>query len=97
VFSAGGIERAVLSPHFAAVRSRWVESIPTCSTCALRNICGAPCPGEVYAEKGSILNKSPYCAFYEAIIRHAFQLIGRGELNNLVRTEGYDFRYNIFE
>ena len=97
VFSPRGVERAVRSPQLAAVRSRWAESIPTCSSCALRNICGAPCPGEVFAEKGGIMNKSPYCSFYEAIIRHAFQLIGRGELPNLVRTDGYSFRYNIFE
>ncbi|NLK25838.1 MAG: peptide-modifying radical SAM enzyme CbpB [Euryarchaeota archaeon] len=97
VFSPGGVERAVASPPLAAVRARWAEKIPVCSSCALRNICGAPCPGEVFAEKGSVMNKSPYCNFYEAIIRHAFQLIGRGELPNLVRTDGYDFRYNIFE
>ncbi len=96
VFQAGGVERAVRSPALSLVRSRWAENIPTCGTCALRNICGAPCPGEVYSENGTIFGKSPYCEFYEAVIRHAFQLIGRGELPNLVRTEGYEFRYNIF-
>lgn len=97
VFTPGGVERAVRSPQLATVRNRWAESIPVCSSCALRNICGAPCPGEVFAEKGSIMNKSPYCNFYEAVIRHAFQLIGRGELPNLVRVDGYDFRYNVFQ
>ncbi|MBI0584671.1 MAG: peptide-modifying radical SAM enzyme CbpB [Methanomassiliicoccus sp.] len=97
VFRPGGVERAVKSPALVEVRSRYAEKIPVCGQCALRNICGAPCPGEVYSETGSIMGKSPYCEFYEAIIRQAFQLIGRGELPNMVRTEGYDFRFNIFQ
>jgi uncharacterized protein len=50
----------------------------------------------VYSEKGSIMEKSPYCEFYEAIVRYAFQLIGQGELPNLVRPDGYEYRYNLF-
>lgn len=96
VFEKGGVERAVRSPQLTAVRSRWAEDIPVCSDCAIRNICGAPCPGEVYSEKGTIMEKSPYCEFYEAIIRHAFQLIGQGELPNIVRTDGYEYRFNLF-
>ena len=96
VFEKGGAEKAVRSPQLTAVRSRWAEDIPVCSSCAIRNICGAPCPGEVYSEKGTIMEKSPYCEFYEAIIRHAFQLIGRGELSNLVRTDGYEYRFHLF-
>lgn len=96
VFEQGGVERAVKSPQLSLVRSRWAESIPVCSTCAIRNICGAPCPGEVYSEKGAIMEKSPYCEFYEAMVRYAFQLIGTGELPNLVRTDGYEYGYNIF-
>jgi uncharacterized protein len=96
VFEKGGVEKAVHSPQLKLVRSRRAENIPVCSDCAIRNICGAPCPGEVYAEKGSIMEKSPYCEFYEAIIRYAFQMIGAGELNNLVRTDGYDYRFNLF-
>ena len=96
VFEKGGVERAVRSPQLTMVRSRWAEDIPVCTSCAIRNICGAPCPGEVYSEKGSIMEKSPYCEFYEAIIRYAFQLIGQGELPNLVRTDGYEYRYNLF-
>jgi hypothetical protein len=42
------------------------------------------------------MEKSPYCEFYEAIIRYAFQLIGRGELSNLVRTDGYEYRFHSF-
>ncbi len=96
VFEKGGVEKAVQSPQLKLIRSRRVENIPICSDCAIRNICGAPCPGEVYAEKGTILEKSPYCEFYEAIIRYAFTLIGAGELNNLVRTDGYEYRFNMF-
>jgi uncharacterized protein len=96
VFEKGGVEKAVRSPQLRTVRSRWAEQIPVCSDCAIRNICGAPCPGEVYSETGSIMGKSPYCEFYEAIVRYAFQLIGSGELSNLVRTDGYEYRFNLF-
>jgi uncharacterized protein len=96
VFEKGGVEKAVRSPQLVAVRSRRAEDIPVCSSCAIRNICGAPCPGEVYSERGSTTGKSPYCEFYEAIIRYAFHLIGKGELPNLVRTDGYEYRFNLF-
>lgn len=96
VFKKGGVEEAVRSPQLTTVRSRWAEDIPTCRDCSLRNICGAPCPGEVYAEGGTIMAKSPYCEFYEAVVRYAFHLIGSGELQNLVRTDGYEYRFNLF-
>jgi uncharacterized protein len=97
VFEKGGIERAIASKQLATVRSRRVENIPLCSSCLLRNICGAPCPGEVFSEKGTILEKSPYCEFYEAVIRHAFKLIAEGELQNLIRERDFKFRYNTLE
>ena len=53
----------------------------------------APCPGEVFSEKGTIKERSPYCEFYESIIRYAFELIGKGELENLIRKNDFDFRY----
>jgi uncharacterized protein len=96
VFEKGGVEKAVRSPQLTMVRSRWVEDIPICKSCAIRNICRTPCPGEVHSEKGSIIEKSPYCEFYEAIVRYAFQLIGQGVLPNLVRTDGYEYGYNLF-
>ncbi len=96
VFRKGGVEEAVRSNPLKAVRSRWAEDIPVCADCAIRNVCGAPCPGEVYSEHGTIMEKSPYCEFYEAVIRHAFELIGSGELDNLVRTDGYEYRFNLF-
>jgi uncharacterized protein len=94
VFDRHGVEKAVRSPQLQAVRSRRVESIPHCRSCALRNICGAPCPGEVFSEKGTILERSPYCEFYEEVIRYAFQLIAQGELSNLIKIGDYEFRYN---
>ncbi len=96
VFDKGGMEKAVASEALKKVRSRVVENIPHCASCILRNICGAPCPGEVFSEKGTVLEKSPYCEFYEAIIRYAFQLIGRGELENLIKERDYEFRYSAF-
>lgn len=96
VFRKGGVEEAVRSDGLRLVRSRWAENIPVCADCAIRNVCGAPCPGELYSEKGTVLERSPYCEFYEAVIRHAFMLIGEGELKNLVRTDGYEYRFNMF-
>lgn len=96
VFRKGGVEKAVRSDGLRLVRSRWAENIPVCADCAIRNVCGAPCPGELYSEKGTVLERSPYCEFYEAVIRHAFMLIGEGELKNLVRTDGYEYRFNMF-
>jgi len=97
VFEAGGVEKAVKSKQLAAVRARKVEDIPLCRSCLLRNICGAPCPGEVFSEKGTILEKSPYCEFYEAVIRHAFKLVADGELPNLIRERDYQFRFNTLD
>ncbi|HSV42870.1 MAG TPA: peptide-modifying radical SAM enzyme CbpB [Methanomassiliicoccales archaeon] len=97
VFEEGGVENAVRSEKLAKVRSRRVEDIPVCSSCLLRNICGAPCPGEVYSEKGTILEKSPYCEFYEAAIRHAFKLIAAGELPNLIKVRDYEYRFNTLD
>ncbi|MCS7278788.1 MAG: peptide-modifying radical SAM enzyme CbpB [Thermodesulfobacteriaceae bacterium] len=64
---------------FKEVTQRKVEDIIPCYRCALRNFCGAPCPAEVYAFKGSLKAPSPYCAFYEELIRYAFKLIAEGK------------------
>ena len=43
------ISEAMNSESFKKIRARIVEEIPECSSCVLRNICGAPCPAELYA------------------------------------------------
>ncbi|MFN3384035.1 MAG: peptide-modifying radical SAM enzyme CbpB [Archaeoglobaceae archaeon] len=73
-----------LKESLSAIRIRTVEGIEECRDCAYRNICGSPCPAEVYAENGSLFTKSPYCEFYKGIIEHAFRVIKRGEVENIV-------------
>ena len=67
------------SPIFKSVTTRKVENITPCYVCAIRNFCGAPCPAEVYAFKNNLNAPSPYCHFYEEIIRYAFKLIAEGK------------------
>jgi uncharacterized protein len=97
VFEVGGVEKAVKSERLKMVRERRAENIPVCQSCALRNVCGAPCPGEVFAEKGTIMAKSPYCEFYEAVIRYGFKLIADGELKNLIKEKDFQYKYNTLE
>jgi predicted hydrocarbon binding protein len=52
-------------------------------------------PGEVYSESGTINGEEPICEFYEAIIRHAFHLIGKGSCEPR-EDGGYEYRFNIF-
>ncbi len=67
------------SSTFKKVTERKVEDIFPCFKCAIKNFCGAPCPAEVYAFKGSLNSPSPYCLFYEEIIRYCFKLIAEGK------------------
>ena len=89
-FSGGNIftesiEGAVASRPFQQVRERIVERIAECRDCAIRHICGAPCPAEMQGAGGDMLRPSPYCDFYRGIIRLAFQLITEGKMRYLVR------------
>lgn len=73
------ISNILESPSFKTVTNRKVEDISPCYRCAIRNFCGAPCPAEVYAFTGSLNSPSPYCNFYEELIRYAFKLIAEGK------------------
>lgn len=91
------IREALSSKPFAEVRARMVEKIEECNTCDFRNICGAPCPAEMYGQ-GNMYKKSVFCNFYKAIIEYAFRLIDEGKAVHLLR-EGYlrnlKYRYNL--
>ncbi|MCL5961148.1 MAG: peptide-modifying radical SAM enzyme CbpB [Chloroflexi bacterium] len=94
-FSGGNIfkdsiEDAVGSKPFQQVRDRIVERIQECENCAIRHICGAPCPAEIQALRGQMLGISPYCDFYKEIIKLAFQLILEGRVPHLVRETSLD-------
>ncbi|UCD15203.1 MAG: peptide-modifying radical SAM enzyme CbpB, partial [Candidatus Omnitrophota bacterium] len=69
------IEKAISSQAFKKVRARIVEKIAECDVCVYRNICGAPCPAEVYSLSRNLNTISPYCEFYKKIIKYAFKLI----------------------
>jgi uncharacterized protein len=69
------------SRPFARVTGRVVEDLEPCKTCAVRHFCGAPCPAEVYAGNGTLKAPAPYCDFYAAQARYAFQVIARGRLD----------------
>ncbi|MEM0203513.1 MAG: peptide-modifying radical SAM enzyme CbpB [Archaeoglobaceae archaeon] len=77
-------DQVELKESLGSVRIRTVERIEECKDCVYRNICGSPCPAEVYAEKGSLFSKSPYCEFYRRIIEHAFRVIRRGDVESVV-------------
>lgn len=91
-FSGGNIfrdsiEAAMQSRQFKQIRSRFVEKIPECGTCVLRNICGAPCPAELHG-LGNMYKKSVFCQFYKEIINYAFKLISEGKEKYCFRGEG---------
>ncbi|MEK6714526.1 MAG: peptide-modifying radical SAM enzyme CbpB [Candidatus Omnitrophota bacterium] len=82
----GGIKQALDSAPFKKVRGRFVENVEECNLCEFRNICGSPCPAELYS-LGKFRQKSVFCNFYKAIIRHAFKLIAQGKEKYILRKE----------
>lgn len=90
-FSGGNIfnttiAKAMQSRPFKEIRARAVEKIPECDICTFRNICGAPCPAELYS-LGNMYEKAVFCEFYQEIIRYAFKLIAQGEEKYLLRQD----------
>jgi uncharacterized protein len=85
------------SDSFERVRNRIVEKTEHCNTCAFRNICGAPCPAEIYSMQGNFYNPSPYCEFYERLIRFAFKMIAEDKVKYFLKEDalnslGYKYR-----
>ncbi len=72
---------------FPEMIGRVVEKIRDCSDCWARHLCGSPCPAEIYAETGSMFNKSYYCEFYKALAEHAARVIARDDEKYVVRLE----------
>ncbi|WP_456369162.1 peptide-modifying radical SAM enzyme CbpB [Geoglobus sp.] len=94
-FGIGLDELELAAEKFTEVRGRTVERIEECRDCEYRNICGAPCPAEIYAEKGTMLEKSPFCEFYKAVIAKAFEVIHRGDLEHVVNLKALKRVYEI--
>lgn len=91
------ISKAMGSAAFKKVRERIVEKISECNICDFRNICGAPCPAELYS-LGNMHQKSVFCEFYKNIIKYAFKLIAEDRVKYLFR-EGFSkslkYEYNL--
>ena len=83
------------SETFRSVRERVVEKINECRGCSFKNICGNPCPAEIYSEHGTMFEKSYYCEFYRRIIEHAFSVIVRGDAEQVVRLKGMKKIYEL--
>lgn len=83
------------SENFQVVKKRAVEDIHDCDTCTLRNICGAPCPAEIYSTEGTMFKKSYYCDFYKRVIEHAFRVILRGDIWHVLRKSALKEKFNI--
>lgn len=66
------------SEQFQRVVSRKVEDFGPCGSCAIRHFCGAPCPAEIYALKGTLQAAPDYCSFYVEQARYALRLLGQG-------------------
>ncbi|WP_456477761.1 peptide-modifying radical SAM enzyme CbpB [Geoglobus ahangari] len=94
-FGIGLDELELAGEKFSEVRERVVERIEECRDCEYRNICGAPCPAEVYAEKGTMFEKAPFCEFYKAVIEKAFEVIHRGDLEHVVNLRALKRVYEI--
>lgn len=91
------IKKALSASAFKKVRERIVEKIVECDVCIYRNICGAPCPAEVYSLSKNLNTKSPYCEFYKEIINYAFKLITEDEIEHLFHRDAvgsikYEYR-----
>jgi uncharacterized protein len=110
IFSAGGgsafggkdiIEQAIQSKPFKKLRERIAEKISECEICLYRNICGAPCPAEVYSLSKNLNTKSPYCEFYKKIIDYAFKLIAEGEIEYFFHKDAvedikYEYKLSVW-
>ncbi len=55
-----GIKEAMESGPFKNIRQRFVEKISECKICIFRNICGAPCPAELYSLANMYPVRSPH-------------------------------------
>ncbi len=73
------IKEVLESQIFRSVTARKAEEITPCSTCAVRNFCGSPCPAEAYAMKGEINRTGAFCELYEDQVRYAMRLIAEGK------------------
>lgn len=101
-FSGGNIfhttiSKAMRSNPFRGLRRRIVEKVGECKVCDFGNICGAPCPAELYS-LGDMYQPSVFCEFYKRVIEYAFKLIAEDKTRYLLREDslqGLEYEYNL--
>ena len=79
-----GVEAAMASAPFAAMRERLAERIEPCRACALRHFCGAPCPAEAAQLNGGLNTPGGFCELYEEQIRYALRAVAEGVENDFL-------------
>lgn len=89
------VEDIAASENFLRVTQRTVEKIEECRACLFRNMCGAPCPAEIYSTDGSMLSKSYYCEFYKKTAMHVFKVIKRDDVEHVIRKSALKEMYNL--
>ncbi len=89
------IEDIGASKNFLKVTKRTVDDIPECRACTFRNMCGSPCPAEMYSADPKMLQKSYYCEFYKQVAMHAFGVIARGDVEFVVKKSALTELYNL--
>lgn len=72
------IETILAHPKLREISDRRVERFAPCSTCSIRHFCGAPCPAELHAVRGSTQAEALYCHFYEEQARYALRVLAEG-------------------
>ena len=96
------IQDALDSKAFHRVRSRVVEKIEECDVCLFRNICGAPCPAEVYSLDNNLNEIPAYCEFYEGLIKYAFKIIAEDRVKYILREDALkdknlEYEYSLIQ
>ena len=89
------IEDIAASKNFLKVTKRTVDNIPECQTCVFRNMCGSPCPAEMYGADPLMLQKSYYCQFYKEAAIHAFKVIARNDVEHVVKESALKELYRL--
>jgi len=76
------VPELLATPQFKQITTRVTEGFAPCNRCAVRHVCGAPCPAEVYAINGRLDAPAPLCDFYTAQAQYAFRVIAQGRLDD---------------
>ncbi len=89
------VENIIESDNFLKVTKRTVDDIAECEACVFRNMCGSPCPAEMYTADQRMLQKSYYCDFYKQMAMHAFKVIARNDVEHVVKKSALKELYNL--